>query len=183
MKDLVGKLIIAPPKVRGTFWQKTAVFITEHHNKGSVGLALNKASSMSVKEFAMQHGFELDVEGHVHVGGPVNVKAFTMLHSAGWRCDNTMRINDHFSLSSSPNMLAQLAMGNRPAQWRLFVGLSGWTVGQLENEINGNPPYDHNMSWLVANPDPSLVFDFDSKEQWTESIERSSSDFARSILV
>ena len=181
--NLVGKLLIAPPKVRGNFWQKTVVFVTENHNKGSVGLTLNKASSMTVKEFAAQHNIDLDVEGYVHVGGPVNVKAFTMLHSAEWKCDNTMVINNDFALSSSPNMLTQLAMGSRPKYWRLFVGLSGWTAGQLESEIKGNPPYDHNMSWLVANADYGIVFDLDSKEQWTESIERAGSEFAQSILV
>lgn len=183
MKNLVGKIIIAPPKVRGNFWQKTVVFVTENHSKGSVGLTLNKPSSMTVRDFAAQHNVDIPDDGFVHVGGPVNVKAFTMLHSSDWRCDNTMLINKDFSLSSSPNMLQQLAMGNKPRHWRLFVGLAGWTAGQLESEIQGNPPYDHTMSWLVANPDHSIVFDLDNKDQWTESIERSSSEFAQSILA
>jgi putative AlgH/UPF0301 family transcriptional regulator len=94
-----------------------------------------------------------------------------------------MRVNNGFSLSSSPEILSMLAMGNTPKKWRLFVGLCGWTQGQLENEITGNPPYEHDKSWLIASARHDLVFDLDTQEQWTESIEHSGSEFAQSILA
>lgn len=181
--NLIGKIIIAPPKVRGNFWQKSVVFITEHNSRSSVGLTLNKPSQMTIKEFAQQHNVDIDVEGFVHIGGPVNVKAFTMLHTSEWSCENTMQVNEEFSLSSSPSMLRRLAMGSCPKQWRLFVGLAGWAAGQLESEIKGTPPYTHNLSWLTAQPSTSHVFDLNGPEQWAESIERSGSEFAQSILV
>jgi putative transcriptional regulator len=181
--DLTGNLIISPPNVRDSFWQKTVILLTEHHNKGAVGLMLNRISKMTIKEFAQQHDIALEVDGFVHVGGPVNVKAFTMLHTSEWSCSNTMKINEDFSLSSSYDILTNLAMGNCPRQWRLFVGLCGWTAGQLENEIKGTPPYRHANSWLVASSKPSLVFGFDNQTQWTESIEHSGSEFAQSILA
>jgi putative transcriptional regulator len=181
--NFTGNLIIAPPSVRGNFWEKSTIFLTEQHNKGAVGLVLNKRSQMTIKEFALQHNVSLDVAGFVHIGGPVNVKAFTMLHSAEWKCSNTMRINDTFSISSSADILTNLAMGNCPARWRLFVGLCGWTPGQLENEIQGNPPFKHNHSWLVATADQDLVFDLDNQSQWTKAIDHSGNEFARSILA
>lgn len=181
--NLAGTLLIAPPSVRGNFWQKTVIFLTENHNKGSVGLVLNKASQMSIKEFASQHNVNLDIPGFVHIGGPVNVKALTMLHTAEWRCNNTMQINEGFSISSSPDILTNLAMGNSPKKWRLFVGLCGWTAGQLENEMKGVQPYDHNQSWLTASANKSIVFDHDSQTQWTESIEHAGSEFAQSLLA
>ena len=181
--NLAGNLLIAPPKVRGNFWQKTVIFLTEHHSRGAVGLVLNKRSQMSIKEFAEQNNVKLDTKGFIYVGGPVNVKALTMLHSPEWACSNTMRINEHFSLSSSADILTNLAMGNTPKQWRLFVGLCGWTPGQLENEIAGNPPYEHDKSWLVASSNSEMVFDLDKEDQWTESIEHSGSEFAQSLLA
>jgi len=182
MKHLAGKLLIAPPKVRGTFWQKTVIFMTEHHNRGSVGLVLNKTSQMTIKEFANQYNLNVDIPGFLHVGGPVNVKALTMLHTAEWSCENTMKVNNEYALSSSQNLLSNIAMGNAPKRWRLFVGLCGWTPGQLDNEIKGSPPYSHDMSWLIATPSLDIVFDLDSQTQWTESIEQAGSEFAHSIL-
>lgn len=180
--NLTGKLLIAPPKVKGNFWEKTVIFITENHKRGSVGLALNKVSQISIKDFGMQNSVDINIAGFIHVGGPVNVKALTMLHTAEWGCDNTMKINNEYALSSSQTLLTNLAMGNAPKKWRLFVGLCGWQVGQLENEMNGNPPYDHDMSWLVATPNLDLVFDLDTQTQWTESIEQAGSEFAQSIF-
>jgi putative AlgH/UPF0301 family transcriptional regulator len=74
-------------------------------------------------------------------------------------------------------------MGNAPEQWRLFVGLCGWTAGQLENEIKGVPPYEHNQSWLTVSAKTDLVFTLDAQTQWAESIDRASSEFAHSILA
>lgn len=181
--NLTGNLLIAPPRVRGNFWQKAVIFVTEHHSRGAVGLVLNKRSQMSVKEFAEQNSVKLATTGFIYVGGPVNVKALTMLHSPDWACSNTMRIDENFSLSSSADILANLAMGNAPKQWRLFVGLCGWSHGQLENEIAGNPPYEHDNSWLVASSNSQLIFDLDKEDQWTESIEHSGYEFAQSLLA
>ena len=50
--NLTGKLLIAPPSVRGNFWQKTVIYVTENHARGSMGLVLNKVSKMPIREFA-----------------------------------------------------------------------------------------------------------------------------------
>lgn len=181
--NLTGKLIIAPPSVKGNFWYKTSILVTEHHNQGSLGLVLNKRSQMTISEFASQLGFQLEHEGYVYLGGPVNVKALTMLHTVDWHCSNTMRVTDELAISSAEDLLPKLAMGDAPNQWRLFLGLCGWAPGQLEQELKGVHPFKHETSWLIANPDTGLVFDTDLKEQWTQCVERSGQEFAQSILT
>lgn len=183
MKDLVGNLLIAPPSVKGNFFQKTVVLLTEHHGTGSIGLVMNKTSQVSIKEFAKQNGVYLDIPGYVHIGGPVSVKALTMLHTNDWNCDNTLKINDDISISSSQEILTKMAMGYIPKNWRIFVGLCGWSKGQLQNEIEGREPYDRNLSWLTATSNLDILFNFDGQEQWTESIELSGSEFAQKLLA
>jgi putative transcriptional regulator len=183
MMNLVGKLLIAPPSVKGNFWYKTVILITEHHNNGSLGLVLNKRSQMTVTEFAEQCGHEMQYSNYLYLGGPVNVKALCMLHSADWSCSNTMRVTDNLAISSAEDLLPKMAMRNSPFQWRMFMGLCGWAPGQLENEIKGNPPFNHNTSWLIANPDYGLIFENDLKEQWTHAVDRSGQEFAHSILT
>jgi putative transcriptional regulator len=181
--NLTGKILIAPPNVKGNFWQKTVIYITEHHARGSMGLVLNKKSKMPIREFALQCNVDCDIDGYVYIGGPVNVKALSLIHSSEWNCTNTMRINSEFSVSSSHDLLQRLAMGDRPLQWRLALGLCAWTPGQLESEITGSAPYDHNMSWLTATPNHYNVFELDSSEQWTQSIEQSGSEFVQNLLA
>jgi putative transcriptional regulator len=183
MKNLVGNLLIAPPSVKGNFFQKTVILLTEHHDSGSVGLVLNKPSKVTVSNFARQNNAILDIPGFVHIGGPVDVKALTMLHTNDWACDNTMRVNSNFSISSSQEILSKMAMGYVPAKWRMFVGVSSWTTGQLSSELKGSPPYNRNQSWLTATADHNIVFGFETQTQWTESIESSGSEFVQTILA
>jgi putative transcriptional regulator len=181
--NLTGKLLIAPPSVKGNFWQKTVIYVTENHSRGSMGLVVNKRSKMPIREFAQQCGVSCDIEGFVYIGGPVNVKALTLIHSSEWNCNNTMHINNEFSISSSHDILEKLATGDKPLKWRLALGLCAWAPDQLENEIKGLGPYDHNLSWLTASPSHNGVFESEGTEQWTNSIEQSGLEFVQTILA
>lgn len=182
--NFTGKLLIAPPSVKGNFWQKTTIFVTEDHEKGSIGLVLNKPSQTTIEDFASQYQIKLfgPLKGMIHIGGPVNVRSFTMLHTSEWACENTLNIDEDFSLSSSDDLLTRLSTGDAPKHWRLFVGLCGWQPTQLLNEYRGNPPFNHNTSWLTAQPNNQLVFHYDTTEQWTQTLERSGEEFAQSIF-
>lgn len=180
--NFTGKLLIAPPKVKQGFWYKSVIFITEDHINGSMGLLLNKRSSVSVAEFTEQIGERMNIPGYIYVGGPVNIKALTMLHSSEWSCTNTMQINETFSISSSDDLLPRLSEGDAPKHFRLFLGLCGWAPTQLQDEYEGAPPRDRNMSWLIANSELDLVFHHDLKDQWLQSLEKSSNDFVQSIF-
>ena len=180
--EILGNLLIAPPSVKNNFWHKTVILMTEHHAGGSMGIVLNKRSQMTVNEFASQMGIHLDAPGYVYLGGPVNVKSLSFLHSAEWRCNNTMQINANFSISSADDILPRMALGDRPRKWRMFLGVCGWAPNQLVAEIQGIPPWSKEMSWCLAHSDLDLVFDSDSKDQWMAGLEKSGLEFARSVL-
>lgn len=182
MTNLKGKLLIAPPNVRGNFWAKTVILITEHSHQGSLGIVIGKKSKLTIREFMSQCGLEADVPGMIYIGGPVNVKALTMLHSAEWSCGNTLHINNELSISSSPDLLHRIAMNDRPINYRLILGLCVWSPDQLDSEINGKPPYSHDFSWLLATPNQHLIFGADGSDQWTQSIELSGSEFVQKLL-
>lgn len=180
--NLIGSLLIAPPSVKGNFWYKTVIMVTEHHSEGSVGLVLNKRSHMSINEFGDQLGFRLDIPGFVYLGGPVNVKSLSLLHTRDWRCKNTMQIDENFSISSADDILPRFEAGDKPEQWRLFMGVAGWGPKQLVNEIKGRAPYSPETSWCTAKSNLDLVFGSDNKDQWCNALDRSGLEFAQNIL-
>ena len=181
--DLIGNLLIAPPSVKGNFWYKTVIMVTEHHSEGSVGLVLNKRSHMSLNEFGEQLGFQLDIPGFVYLGGPVNVKSLSLLHTNDWVSKNTMQVNHEFNLSSADDILPRFESGDMPEQWRLFMGVAGWGPKQLLSEIKGEHPFDHKNSWCTAKSDLDLVFGTDNKDQWCNALDRSGLEFAQNILA
>ena len=177
-----GTLLIAPPAVQGTFWTKSVILLTEHHEHGSLGLMLNKRSTITIQEFAQQCGVELDIPGQLYMGGPVNTKSFCMLHSNEWTSANTMQVNSRLSISSTPTLLKDLQTGEKPMFYRLFVGLCGWAPDQLMSEYLGHPPFNHNKSWLTFASNYDIIFKYDSKEQWTNALEQCGQEFAQNLL-
>jgi putative transcriptional regulator len=181
--DLLGKFLIAPPAVKGNFWHKTVIMITEHHGTGSIGLVLNKPSNLTLQDFGRQLNLTIDIPGKLYIGGPVNNQSLSMLHSNDWVSKNTIQINDKFSLSSAEDMMPRLSLGDCPQRWRLFMGLCGWANGQLLGEIKGSSPWKHENSWCLAKPNLDLAFNSDGNEQWCAALDKSASDFAQSMLA
>ena len=179
----IANLLIAPPSVKGNFWSKTVIFVTEDHDRGSIGFVLNRPSKMPIVEFSQQHGIDSTMPGNIFIGGPVSVNAITMLHSSEWECTNTLKINEEFSISSSPDLLHRLAADDTPTKWRLFAGLCAWAPSQLENEYKGLNGYNHDYSWLIASGNYQNVFDTDHTAQWTTAIEQSGMEFVQNILA
>lgn len=181
--NLIGNLIISPPSVKGNFWYKTVAMIVEHHNIGSIGIVLNKRSNFTINELGEQLDLDFDIPGYVYIGGPVNQNSISLLHSNEWCCDNTLKLNEYFSLSSSKEIMQKFEKNDLPKKWRLFFGICGWQPNQLLNEINGLEPVDKNTSWCIAQSNPDLVFNYDSKSQWNKALEKSAEEFAKSILA
>jgi putative transcriptional regulator len=180
--NLIGNLLIAPPAVKGNFWYKTVIMITEHHNHGTVGLVINKRSNLTIQDFGNQIGIPLNIEGYVYQGGPVNPQSLSFLHSNEWHSKNTLRINETFSISSADDILPRLAMGDQPLRWRVFLGLCGWGPGQLLGELKGTPPWRKEHSWCTSSADLDLIFESDQKDQWCSALDRSGLEFAQNIL-
>ena len=181
--SLAGTLLIAPPKMKNSFWYKSVIFLTEHHQNGSMGLILNKRSQMTVSDFTENIGPRMNIPGNIYLGGPVNVKALSMLHTSEWSCSNTLQINDDFSISSAEDLLIRLGDADAPNYFRLFLGLCGWAPRQLQEELSGSAHRDHNLSWLTASANHEIVFNSDLKDQWHQAVERSGNEFVQSVLA
>jgi putative transcriptional regulator len=181
--NIVGTLLIAPPAVKNNFWHKTVIAVTEHHSQGSVGFILNKRSPLSIFEFGKQMGCSIDLPGYVYVGGPVNSQSLTMLHSNDWHTSNTLRITDKLSISSTGDMIHRLAAGDCPEYYRIFLGMCGWAVNQLDSEIEGRHPWTKETSWCLTKSTTDLVFGSDQQDQWCDALDKSGLEFAQNILA
>jgi putative transcriptional regulator len=55
-------------------------------------------------------------------------------------------------MTTSKDVLEALANGAGPRRLLITLGYSGWSAGQLEEEIGRN-------GWLTVDADPSVIFD------------------------
>jgi putative transcriptional regulator len=168
--NFVGQLLVAPPAQDDEFWQNSVIFIYEHA-KTTVGITLNKKSERTIAELANYHNLSYVGRDLINVGGLMNPAALIMLHSNDWKCNNTMYIDKGICISSDNTMLARICAGDRPRKWRLFLGMCVWSIGQLNNEINGTGMHSKKHAWLVAPANPDIVFERNPQRMWNKALE------------
>lgn len=166
-----GDCIIAPPKMTDSRFSKSVIMLTRLGDHGSQGFVINRPTDHGVNTLIEDTGLTLDENYCLHWGGPVNVNTVWMLHDPSWQLEQTMQINDCWSMTSHRNMFDALKLGHRPQRFRIFYGFAAWGMDQLENEIQGEYPWSRDSSWLILrNPDQHWISERDGEEQWTDSI-------------
>lgn len=94
-------------------------------------------------------------------GGPVEQHRGFVLHSADYQGDDTsLDVTPGFRLTATVDILQDMALARGPQRSLLALGYSGWSPGQLENEILHN-------GWLHCDADAELLFstEWDSKHR------------------
>ena len=160
-----GHLLVAHPRLNNSLFNRSVVLISESHRHGHVGFLLNKPTSHAVETIGEQRGITLHSDQHIHMGGPVNRSALTLIHTDEWYSSNTMVLGNGLAISSDQFMIEKLSMGNAPRQWRFVSGMSGWHPGQLEEELKGV------TGWLTLPATPELTLNKDGSKQWEQCID------------
>jgi putative transcriptional regulator len=179
-----GTLLIAPPAVQHNLWGGSTVLITDIERTNAVGLITNKPSRMSISEFGDRLGYDLDhISGMLYIGGPERQTSFTILHSSEWKCSNTFKISNEFSITSNDDALKRFYLGDEPEQWRMFLGMCVWPIEKLEKQISGDITGTTHINWCTSSSDSELIFDTDVEDVWDNALERCSLEFAQNFML
>lgn len=173
--DYTGQLLISRPLNKDSFFKRTVVLVYESNRAGTIGVILNRRTNYKVQTLIASHDLMYMGSEYCYMGGPVNDKALILIHSNEWQCENTMQVNEVFSVTSHKDMFKRLAMGQTPKHWRLCAGVAAWSDDQIEGEMSGRAPWTPEHSWLTANPNTDIIWNYDGDEQWNRSVELSSS--------
>jgi putative transcriptional regulator len=74
-----------------------------------------------------------------------------------------MKVTDDIAMTTSKDVLEAVAVGEGPRRLMVSLGCSGWSAGQLEEEICRN-------GWLTVRADPSIIFDLPIEERFTAAM-------------
>jgi putative transcriptional regulator len=158
-----GRILISEPFLPGNFFSRSTVLLVDYSATGAVGFILNKPFEPKITDlFAISPG----IIPEVFVGGPVSSDSLFYIHTLGAKVKGSIRIKDelYWGGDFGELKLAIASGGVRSEQVKFFVGYSGWSAGQLENEIAEN-------SWLVAEVDTKLVMK-STRNFWLESVRK-----------
>lgn len=185
MNSKVGKLLIAHPNLskNNPWFQRVIYIFADSEKNGTQGLIINHSTRYNVTDFIAGRGWDMPLtREHVRVGGPVNPKIIFMLHTNEWYSSSTMQVKNNIAVSCDDFMLQKLSFGDQPDAWRMTVGMCAWAPGQLEMELSGKPPYRPENSWLTADVDHSILFEYDGERQWKKSLDLSSKQTVNSWI-
>ena len=160
-------LLIAPPGIPDPRFRNTVLMLTHDHEGGSFALCVNRETNHSLSDIVEDLGLDIEINFPLYWGGPVSPSTIWMLHSSEWSTENTVEINDEWSMTSSLDMFELLAEGYYPKHFRILFGYCSWAPGQLQSELEGLPPWKKNHSWLVAhNLGPEWLFEQPVENIW-----------------
>lgn len=161
-----GKLLVARPGImQDPRFIDTVVYIYEQSPQVILGLILNKRTNMTIADLHAMRGYHNSgATGWLYRGGPVSEQSLLLLHTDEWMSTNTMKATHGNCISSDELMLEKMYTGNMPKCWRLFGGISTWSLAQLQTEV-----YKHS-AWLVVDPSLESFYNNDGAEQWKDAI-------------
>jgi putative transcriptional regulator len=156
---LTGRLVVATPLLDDPNFARAVVLVLDHDEDGALGVVLNRASGVPVRE-TLDDWVELVADPPVVFGGgPVEPTAVVALGRAvaGIPTDGSTAILERIQLVDldTDPVLAATDL----ERLRIFAGYAGWAPGQLELEIAQG-------AWFTVDAEPHDVFTADPSGLW-----------------
>jgi putative transcriptional regulator len=162
-----GRLLVATPPLDDPNFDRTVVYVIEHHTDGALGVVINRPTDEPLSE-PLDRWDDLQARpGSVFQGGPVEPDALIALALAKQPVDEP---TDELAPVSGRVVSADLTIdpafvAGRLDAVRIFRGYAGWGPGQLEGEIDAG-------AWLVLDAEPDDVFATDPDDLWRSVLRR-----------
>jgi putative transcriptional regulator len=152
MESMTGRLVVATPSLKDPNFDRTVVLLVAHEPGGALGVVLNRATEVPVSEVLGSWGGLARDPAVLFEGGPVQPESAICL--ARMRAPRPRTRGFHpvsgaigtLDLSVDPDALRERLSGIR-----VFAGYSGWSAGQLEEEVASG-------SWFVFDALPGDAF-------------------------
>ena len=152
--DLSNQFLMAMPGMVTGELAGTVIYVCEHGPKGALGLVINRPTDLSLSSLLEKIDLKLEITpfqtNTVFFGGPVHTDRGFVLHTAQGDYSSSIKLGA-LALTTSRDVLQEVAAGKGPEKLLVTLGYSGWGAGQLENELAQN-------AWLNVEADIDVIF-------------------------
>lgn len=174
---LRGRLLVANPLLPDPNFDRSVVLILAHGGDGALGVVLNRPSSMTLADVLPQWAETASPPGVLFAGGPVNLRAVIGVArrqaggSPSWWQDGPAWTTVSDDLGTVDLDLDPSEVEEDLAAVRVFAGYSGWSSGQLEEEIASG-------AWWVVDAAPGDAFGSRPGDLWHDVLRRQEGSLA-----
>ncbi len=155
-----GKVLLAEPFMLDPNFKRAAVLLCDHGAEGSVGFIMNRPLEVEIKELIEDFP---DFSAEVFMGGPVQTDTIHYVHNFGDLLEESIKVCPGIYWGGNFEKLKFLIASDlvKSENIRFFVGYSGWSEGQLEEELDSG-------SWILADMDANYLFKSPPDNLWQE---------------
>lgn len=168
--NLANHFLIAMPSMEDPVFGGAVVYVCEHNENGVLGVVINKPTDMTMEVLFERIDLKLNagagapiVNEPIMFGGPVQDDRGFVLHTPGARYSSSLTVTDEVAFTTSIDVLEAVANGAGPQRLLVSIGYSGWSPGQLEDEIGRN-------GWLTVGADADILFDLPIEERYVAAM-------------
>lgn len=166
---LEQQMLLAMPGMVDSNFVGSVTLMCQHNEAGAIGITINRLSNFTLGEIFSQLHLECDDEGvrnlPVLEGGPVAPDRGFVVHSPLQGYESSMEVGNDIMVTTSRDVLADIAAGSGPEKYVVALGYAGWGGGQLEGEILAN-------AWLSVSADTDIIFDLPLPSRFDEALGR-----------
>lgn len=164
VKPAVGMFLVAQRSLSGSYFQRSVVYLVEHGEHGTLGLIVNRPSSMSLSDGVANIDEKTGHNYPLFFGGPVERRQMLMLLRNPPDLPNIEHVIDSIYVSLARDVLEHLLKIGKPSsELRLYIGHSGWAPGQLDFELA-------NKRWHLVQANTESIFSSDIESLWERLI-------------
>jgi putative transcriptional regulator len=161
--SVAGSLLLAHPAMKDPNFRRSVVLMSSHNAEGAMGVVLNRPLGRKLGELSGDFALGPLAGVPLFKGGPVQTEQLVL---AAWETrDDGFRL--HFGIE--PDKAIQL-IAEEDTHVRGFLGYSGWSAGQLENEMRRH-------TWVIAEVPEDLLTQAQDDRLWRTVLGREGAEW------
>jgi len=163
LKPSKGRLLISEPFMGDYYFGRSVVLLAEHNNEGSFGVIMNKPVAAEFNEVLKDFP---EFNAPVFLGGPVETDSLFYIHTIGENLEGAIEIMNGLYWGGDIDSLREMILLKtvEPKDIRFFIGYSGWSADQLQNELKRN-------SWVIAKVPRTKLMRMDPMTMWDKILD------------
>ncbi len=161
--------MLAEPFLRDPNFKRSAIALVDVHEEGVVGFVLSQQLDLRVP--MLLEDFP-NFDARVSMGGPVQRDTLHFVHTLGELLDDSIHIcGDLYWGGDFKQLTLFIAEGLADEHTvRFFLGYSGWSPGQLEEEMA-------EKTWVTSELSEDLIFGTEPALVWSKAMRRMGSTY------
>lgn len=170
IKPEKGKLLISEPFLLDYYFKRSVILLVEHNDEGSFGVIMNKPLKTNFSEVVKDFP---EFDAPLYLGGPVQNENLFFIHTLGDKIEHSNEIIEGLYWGGDIEQVKEMITLKliEPENIRFYIGYSGWSPKQLNNELKRN-------SWVVSRTSSSNLMQAKPEILWDSSLKNLGEEYS-----